>query len=59
MGEGIVGFFGRPAYTMTLAARLTEGGATVLLAYKNAWPMAGYHQTSPHGAADRHVLSSE
>lgn len=33
-GEGAwVPFFGRQAYTMTLAARLAEAGATVLLAY--------------------------
>jgi KDO2-lipid IV(A) lauroyltransferase len=34
VGEGEwVPFFGRPAYTMTLAARLAQTGATVLLAY--------------------------
>ena len=33
-GEGIwVPFFGRPAYTMTLAARLADTGATVLMIY--------------------------
>jgi len=33
-GEGIwSSFFGRPAYTMTLAARLAEGGATVIIAW--------------------------
>ncbi|OIQ99033.1 lipid A biosynthesis lauroyl acyltransferase [mine drainage metagenome] len=33
-GEGVwAPFFGRPAYTMTLAVRLAEAGATVLLAY--------------------------
>ncbi len=33
-GEGVwVPFFGRPAFTMTLAARLADTGATVLLAY--------------------------
>lgn len=33
-GEGVwVPFFGRPAYTMTLAARLADTGAAVILAY--------------------------
>lgn len=33
-GEGMWSlFFGRPAYTMTLAARLAEGGATVIMAW--------------------------
>ncbi len=36
-GEGVwAPFFGRPAYTMTLAARLAQTGATVLLAYRRA-----------------------
>jgi KDO2-lipid IV(A) lauroyltransferase len=44
-GEGVWSpFFGRPAYTMTLAARLAEGGATVLLAYAERLHYgAGYH----------------
>jgi KDO2-lipid IV(A) lauroyltransferase len=44
-GEGLwVPFFGRPAYTMTLAARLAETGAAVLLAYAERLPYgAGYH----------------
>lgn len=44
-GEGIwVPFFGQPAYTMTLAARLAETGATVLFAYAERLPYgAGYH----------------
>lgn len=44
-GEGRwLPFFGRMAYTMTLAARLTEGGATVLLAWVERLPGgAGYH----------------
>ena len=44
-GEGVwVPFFGRPAYTMTLAARLAETGATVLLAYAERLQYgAGYH----------------
>lgn len=44
-GEGIwVPFFGRPAYTMTLAARLAEAGAAVLMTYAERLPYgAGYH----------------
>ena len=44
-GEGAwVPFFGRPAYTMTLAARLAETGATVLFAYAERLHYgAGYH----------------
>lgn len=44
-GEGTwVPFFGRPAYTMTLAARLAETGATVLFAYAERLHYgAGYH----------------
>lgn len=44
-GEGVwLPFFGRPAYTMTLAARLAETGATVLLAYAERLHYgAGYH----------------
>jgi KDO2-lipid IV(A) lauroyltransferase len=44
-GEGVwLPFFGRPAYTMTLAARLAETGATVLLAYGERLHYgAGYH----------------
>ena len=43
-GEGIwAPFWGRPAYTMTLAARLAETGATVLLTYAERLPYgAGY-----------------
>jgi len=37
-------FFGRPAYTMTLAARLAQTGTTVLLAYAERLHYgAGYH----------------
>jgi Kdo2-lipid IVA lauroyltransferase/acyltransferase len=45
VGEGRwLNFFGRPAYTMTLAARLTESGASVLLAWVERLPGgAGYH----------------
>lgn len=44
VGEGRwLPFFGRPAYTMTLAARLSETGATVLLAWGERLPGgAGY-----------------
>jgi Kdo2-lipid IVA lauroyltransferase/acyltransferase len=44
-GEGIWSpVFGKPAYTMTLAARLAETGATVLMAYAERLPYgAGYH----------------
>ena len=44
-GEGIwLPFFGRPAYTMTLAARLADTGATVLLTYAERLHYgAGYH----------------
>lgn len=45
IGEGIwAPFFGRPAYTMTLAARLAQTGATVLLAYAERLHYGvGYH----------------
>lgn len=44
-GEGVwAPFFGKPAYTMTLAARLAEGGATVLFTYAERLHYgAGYH----------------
>lgn len=44
-GEGRwLDFFGKPAYTMTLAARLTESGATVLLVWAERLPGGtGYH----------------
>lgn len=44
-GEGVwAPFFGKPAYTMTLAARLAEGGATVILAYAERLAYGtGYH----------------
>jgi KDO2-lipid IV(A) lauroyltransferase len=39
VGEGLwLNFFGRPAYTMTLAARLTETGATSLMAWGERLP---------------------
>lgn len=43
-GEGVwAPFWGRPAYTMTLAARLAETGATLLLTYAERLPYgAGY-----------------
>ncbi|HJW04182.1 MAG TPA: lysophospholipid acyltransferase family protein [Azospira sp.] len=44
-GEGRwLPFFGKPAYTMTLAARLSEAGGTVLFAYAERLPGGrGYH----------------
>jgi KDO2-lipid IV(A) lauroyltransferase len=44
-GEGVWSpFFGKPAYTMTLAARLAEGRATVLMTYAERLHYgAGYH----------------
>lgn len=43
-GEGRwLDFFGKPAYTMTLAARLTESGATVIVCWAERLPRgAGY-----------------
>lgn len=39
VGEGAwLNFFGKPAYTMTLAARLTETGATTLMAWGERLP---------------------
>jgi Kdo2-lipid IVA lauroyltransferase/acyltransferase len=50
-GEGVwLNFFGRPAYTMTLAARLTETNATTLLTWGERLPGGrGYriHFTPP------------
>lgn len=45
VGEGRwLDFFGQPAYTMTLAARLTESGAAVILCWAERLPAgAGYH----------------
>jgi len=45
LGEGVwAPFFGRPAYTMSLAVRLADRGATTLLAYAERLPYgAGYH----------------
>jgi len=44
-GEGRwLNFFGRPAYTMTLAARLLESGASVIMVWAERLPGgAGYH----------------
>ncbi|HTH95614.1 MAG TPA: lysophospholipid acyltransferase family protein [Rhodocyclaceae bacterium] len=44
-GEGVwAPFFGRPAYSMTLAARMADTGATVLLTYAERLPHGGgYH----------------
>lgn len=45
VGEGVwLDFFGKPAYTMTLAARLTETGATTIFAWAERLPGGrGYH----------------
>lgn len=45
VGEGRwIDFFGKPAYTMTLAARLTESGAAVIMVWAERLPDgAGYH----------------
>lgn len=45
IGEGVwLDFFGKPAYTMTLAARLTEIGAATIFAWAERLPKgAGYH----------------
>ena len=45
VGEGRwLDFFGKPAYTMTLAARLTESGAAVILVWAERLPRGGgYH----------------
>jgi len=45
VGEGRwIEFFGRPAYTMTLAARLTESGAATIMVWAERLPGgAGYH----------------
>ncbi len=55
-GEGVwASFFGRPAYTMTLAARLAQTGATVLFTYAERLQYgAGYHLhfLPPEGAVD-------
>lgn len=44
-GEGVwAPFFGRPAYSMTLAARMVDTGASALLTYAERLPYgAGYH----------------
>ena len=45
VGEGVwADYFGKPAYTMTLAARLTETGATTIFAWAERLPGGrGYH----------------
>lgn len=57
-GEGIwLDFFGRPAYTMTLAARLTETGAVTLMAWGERLPGGrGYRL---HFAPPREPLSGD
>ncbi|MDR0735413.1 MAG: lysophospholipid acyltransferase family protein [Zoogloeaceae bacterium] len=53
-GEGVwLDFFGRPAYTMTLAARLSETGARVLMVWGERLPLGrGYrvHYSLPSQA---------
>ena len=57
-GEGMwLDFFGRPAYTMTLAARLTETGATTLMTWGERLPNGqGYRL---HFAPTRQVLAGD
>lgn len=45
VGEGRwIDFFGKPAYTMTLAARLSESGAAVIMVWAERLPSGeGYH----------------
>jgi KDO2-lipid IV(A) lauroyltransferase len=45
VGEGVwVDFFGKPAYTMTLAARLSETGAATIFVWAERLPQGrGYH----------------
>jgi KDO2-lipid IV(A) lauroyltransferase len=60
-GEGLwAPFFGKPAYTMTLAARLAEHGATVLLIHAQRLPYgAGYHlQVRPLDEAPADTLEA-
>ncbi|KXB30044.1 lipid A biosynthesis acyltransferase [Dechloromonas denitrificans] len=56
VGEGVwLKFFGKPAYTMTLAARLTETGATTLMAWGERLPHGrGYrlHLQPPNRALE-------
>ncbi|MGE5386273.1 MAG: lysophospholipid acyltransferase family protein [Betaproteobacteria bacterium] len=58
VGEGTwLDFFGRPAYTMTLAARLTETAATTLMAWGERLPEGrGYRL---HFHPPRHSLSGD
>lgn len=49
VGEGVwANFFGKPAYTMTLAARLTETGATTLMAWGERLPHGGGYRLHFH-----------
>ncbi|MDR3158384.1 MAG: lysophospholipid acyltransferase family protein [Zoogloeaceae bacterium] len=60
-GEGAwIEFFGRPAYTMTLAARLSETGATVLMVWGERLPQGrGYrlHYSPPSQAITGDTLT--
>ena len=56
LGEGIwLDFFGKPAYTMTLAARLTETGAATLMAWGERLPNGRGYRLHLH--PPREVLS--
>lgn len=61
VGEGAwLDFFGRPAYTMTLAARLTETGAATILAWAERLPAGrGYrlHLRPPLSALEGDTLA--
>jgi KDO2-lipid IV(A) lauroyltransferase len=60
-GDGVwLDFFGRPAYTMTLAARLSETGAAVLMVWGERLPAGrGYrlHFYPPEPALDGDTLA--
>ncbi|MBK7899976.1 MAG: lysophospholipid acyltransferase family protein [Azonexus sp.] len=57
-GEGVwLDFFGRPAYTMTLAARLSETGATVLMTWGERLP--GGQGYRIHFSAPQRVLAGD
>ncbi|MDR2364352.1 MAG: lysophospholipid acyltransferase family protein [Zoogloeaceae bacterium] len=64
-GEGVwLHFFGRPAYTMTLAARLSETGASVLMVWGERLPQGrGYrlHYRPPEQAitGDTHARAQQ
>jgi KDO2-lipid IV(A) lauroyltransferase len=65
VGEGRwLDFFGRPAYTMTLAAKLTENGAAAIMVWVERLPRGtGYHlhlqrpATPIRGTTDERALA--